>query len=837
MTGNLLIADKLLQFIRSSDSVRVSQMQPLGLSANETTPQNNSVTPEKTSEKKFAWDQTTADTSEKKVAWGQTTADTSEKKFPWSRTTADTSEKNDQKDHPVENNSSASNADHDDQHNPWCTAGKDGRQNFSNYNRSEGNKQPRTGQYNSQDSKKIRCLHEKIERLKTSIEKKPKDPDLNARIAKLYSEVGNSEMAIHHNRIGHESGDPSCSLFFAIAHRKKEDENSLKKGSLILKNLLDEKLLKTLFFIDLAQRELLLIYIKRKDFEQALPLANKIIDGNTSKSAKKEADNKTLLLAEYVKTALNIKLDRLDRLDRQQATSPLNTNANNQQTQDDGTKKNRCSKEDTCRFMKEPKSWLFFKLFDQDEAIGILEKLIPEYDDPQLYLKLRDAYKKKDNDKLTIYYSELAFKDSNYIISKIKYAQNLMMKGDNEEAKQILQATLSKKEINNMHSEKYLAQEQLMKCHYVMGEHEEALKLAKGVICTYKQQREQDIRPYISAACTNITSLLRLNRPWKQEADELYAQYPNNYIVLATLTQAYIEDGNTKKARELIGHFYKIINIETVDNNVTKENRIITFNLKEAKCYEYQTDFDDAEAIYKRLLNKYPNSFKIVFPYTDFLQYSRNNLKKAEEILKTLRNEPEQISDNLQLEERILQCQSKQKPMPKEVFDSAKKLNERFKNNPDITFTTASIYFNAFLLTNQNILLQQAMEQAEISDELKPNNAKCIRLLAHIYRLVGLDNIARQCWNRAATLDNKHGDDRLNEQKESWKELEAQRLKRKYPEKTCTQTTKNLSSLKEYLENEGKEQNEESSSPSEVLTQVELFQNDNPVIKGKYKQF
>ena len=31
LTGNLLIADKLLQFILSSDSVRVSQMQPLGL--------------------------------------------------------------------------------------------------------------------------------------------------------------------------------------------------------------------------------------------------------------------------------------------------------------------------------------------------------------------------------------------------------------------------------------------------------------------------------------------------------------------------------------------------------------------------------------------------------------------------------------------------------------------------------------------------------------------------------------------------------------------------------------------------------------------------------------
>ncbi|MCY4177148.1 MAG: tetratricopeptide repeat protein, partial [Endozoicomonadaceae bacterium] len=518
-------------------------------------------------------------------------------------------------------------------------------------------------------------------------------------------------------------------------------------------------------------------------------------------------------------------------------TSPLNTNANNQQTQDDGTKKNRCSKEDTYRFMEEPKSWLFCKLFDPDEVIEILEKLIPEYHDPQLYLKLRDAYKKKDNDKLTIYYSELAFKDSNYIISEIKYAQNLIMKGDNEEAKQILQDILSKEEIENMPYEKYFAQEQLMKCHYFMREPEEALKLAKEVICTYKQQREQDIRPYISAACTNITSLLKLNRPWKQEADELYAQYPNNYIVLSTLTQAYIEDGNTKKARELIGHFYKTINIETVDNNVAKENRIIDFNLKEAKCDEYQNDIDDAEAIYKRLLNKYPNSFKIVYPYSDFLQYSRNNLDKAEEILKTLRNEPEQISDNLLLEERILKCQGKQMPMSKEVFDSAKKLSERFQNNPDITYATASIYFNAFLLTNQNILLEKAREQAEISDKLKPNNAKCIRLLAHIYRLVGLDNIARQCWNRAATLDNKHGDNRLNEQQKSWKELEAQRRKRKYPEKTCTQTIKNFSSLKEYLKNEGKEQNEESSSPSEVFTQVELFQNDNPIIKGKYKQF
>ena len=810
---------KLLQSIRPW----VSQMQTLGRSENKTTPQNqpgNSAEIPPNSA-------TLANTSQKKTAWGNTTAHRSDDKTKQSDSQ---SEKSDQKDHPVENNSSASNADHDDQHNPWCTAGKNGRQNLSNYNRSEGNKQPRTGQYNSQDLEKIQSLHEEIETLKKLMKKKPKDPVLNARIAKLYSEVGNSEMATHHNRIGHESGDPNCSLFFAIAHRKKEDENSLKEGSLILKSLLDEKSLKDPLFIDLAQRELLLIYIKKKDFEQALPLANKIIDGNTSKSAKKEADNKTLLLAEHVKTAFNIKLDRLDR---QQATPPLNTNANNQQTQDDGTKKNRCSKEDTYRFMKKPGNWFFYKLFDPGEVIEILEELIPEYRDPQLYLKLKDACKKKGDDKLTVYYSELAFKRFGDIRSAIHYAQAFIMKGDAEKAKQILQNTLLKEEIKNMPYEKYFAQEQLMKCYNTMGEHEEALALSKKIIRIYEKQREQDTPPdIITVKCTNITSLMKLNRQWDQEANKLYAQHPNNYIVIATLTQAYIENGNIKKARELIGHFYKTINIETVEEH----NRFIKFKLKEAKCHECLKEFNDAEAIYKWLLNKYPNNFKIVFSYTNFLQNSRNNLKEAEKILKTLRNKPEQISDNLQLEVRILRCQGKKKPMKRKVFDFAKQLNEHFKNNPNITYTTASIYFQAFILTGENIFLQKAWEQAEISYKLRRNNALCIRLLAHIYRSAGLNNKASEYWDRAEALDNKHGDNRPNEQQESWQELEAQRRKGNNPEQTGWNTSENLSSLKTELENEIKEQNKESASPSGTL-QVESFQNDNPVIQGNINNF
>ena len=479
--------------------------------------------------------------------------------------------------------------------------------------------------------------------------------------------------------------------------------------------------------------------------------------------------------------------------------------------------------------MAKPGNWFFSKLFDPDEVIEILQELILEYHDPQLYLKLREACRKKGNDQLTVYYSELAFKHCDDIRSQINYAQTFIMKGDDEKAKRILQDTLSKEEIENMPYEKHLAQGQLMRCHNTMGEHEEALELSKKVICTFEKQGEQDTLLYIGARCTEIKSLMKLNRQWNKQANKLYVQYPNNSIVMKTLTEIYIDDGNIKKAQELIGDFYK------TNNNAT-ENSIIHFKLKEANCHEYLEDFDNAEAIYKWLLNKYPNNFKIVFSYTNFLQYDRNNLEKAEKILKTLRNEPEQISDNLQLEERILNCQGEKEPMERKVFDFAKKLNEHFENNSKIIYATASIYFKAFLRTNESIFLQKAWEQAKISYELKPNNTKCIRFLAHICRSAGLGERAEQYWVIAKTLDNKHGDNRLNKQQIFWKELEAKRRKGENPEQTDTETIENLSLLKIDLENERKEQKKESASLPGILAQIELFDNDNPVIKGKHKQ-